>query len=170
MRCRTMILTLVAGLTLAHGFGLWTAAATAAEAKGPAVATVTPTVKPAAAENAWRYVYFNGQWWYWLPENRWVYWQNRRWNNYAPAAVAENRATAPAPQSGLMLADPAANRDEVRPFYGHAESSIYYGPSGQEEIGPFYGNALPRDVFGPRVVPRYRNRPNYGHAGSSYMY
>jgi len=65
-------------------------------------------------------------------------------------------------------AGPPATQDQIRPFYGHAESLIYSGPSREEDIGPFYGHALPRDVFG--WGPRPRVRPYYGHAASSYMY
>ena len=33
----------------------------------------------------WRYKYYNGVWWYWLPENRWMYWSNNAWQDYNPS-------------------------------------------------------------------------------------
>jgi hypothetical protein len=35
----------------------------------------------------WRYKYYNGVWWYWLPDNRWVYWSNNAWQDYNPSTV-----------------------------------------------------------------------------------
>ena len=36
----------------------------------------SPPAAKSPNEDHWRYAYFNGDWWYWLPENRWVYWRN----------------------------------------------------------------------------------------------
>jgi hypothetical protein len=30
----------------------------------------------------WRYKYQNGGWWYWLPSNRWMHYQNGTWQDY----------------------------------------------------------------------------------------
>jgi hypothetical protein len=38
-------------------------------------------------DNQWRYRFYNGVWWYWLPENRWVYWSNGAWLDYNPVTV-----------------------------------------------------------------------------------
>lgn len=35
----------------------------------------------------WRYRFYNGVWWYWLPDNRWVYWSNNAWQDYNPSTV-----------------------------------------------------------------------------------
>ncbi len=32
--------------------------------------------------NRWRFVWNNGEWWYWLPNNSWVYWRDNRWAPY----------------------------------------------------------------------------------------
>ena len=34
--------------------------------------------------NGWRYRRYNGQWWYWLPSNRWVVWSGSNWMAYDP--------------------------------------------------------------------------------------
>lgn len=33
----------------------------------------------------WRYRWHNGNWWYWTPENRWLYRNGNEWANYEPA-------------------------------------------------------------------------------------
>jgi hypothetical protein len=57
------------------------AAAPAVAAPDPRVpATPAPTPAPEQdAANAWRFKQHEGRWWYWLPSNRWVYWQNSAW-------------------------------------------------------------------------------------------
>ena len=37
---------------------------------------------------SWRYTFHNGEWWYWLPTSRWVYWRDNRWNAYDPKTYA----------------------------------------------------------------------------------
>jgi hypothetical protein len=111
-----------------------------------------PAAKGPTPEH-WRYAYFNGDWWYWLPENRWVYWRNGQWNEFLSPTAGVSQGAGAARRAG-----PRGIQTEVGPFYGHAESSIDYGPSRHDEIGPFYGHALPRDVFGP-LGSRPRVRP-----------
>ncbi len=151
---RAVLVLLFAGFVSLTAFG-----ASPQAAKGP-------------SQDQWRYVLFNGEWWYWLPESRWVYWRNGRWNDFVPPAAGADRASAAVARGrvGPATADPGTTQSEIRPFYGHAGSAIDYGPSREEDIGPFYGHALPRDVFGSGAVPRFRRGPDYGRAGSSYMY
>jgi hypothetical protein len=140
--CRAVLAFLLAGFVGLAAFG-----ASPPAVKGP-------------TRDHWRYTHFNGDWWYWLPQNRWVYWRNGQWNDFPlPAADAIPGAAA------IRQADPTGTQTEVGPFYGHAESLIDYGPSRAEEIGPFYGHALPGEVFGSRG-PRSRTGPYYGHADS----
>lgn len=190
---------LVAGAVVLSTCGLETRAAV--EAKAPAAATSTAKARAGSAskaaidENDWRYVGFQGRWWYWLPENRWVYWQDNRWNDFHAPAAAKTRMTNTASQRTAPASDYSAARpeqagpgygralspmssgpsagslDQVRPFYGHAQSRTLFGPSyPHDEIGPFYGNALPGQVFGPPSTPNEDIRPFYGHAGSVYGY
>lgn len=35
--------------------------------------------KSAAPDNAWRFKFHKGHWWYWLPSNHWAVYENRRW-------------------------------------------------------------------------------------------
>ena len=128
-----------------------------------AEAKTAPGAKAGADANAWRYVYFQSRWWYWLPENRWVYWQDSRWNDFpAPSSVRGET---------VIIVPSRTDEDQVRPYYGHAESPILYGPSSDmDEIRPFYGHALPGRFVGPFATPNADIRPFYGHAGSAYAY
>jgi hypothetical protein len=105
-------------------------------------------------DQQWRYTFHNGEWWYWLPENRWVYWRNNRWNDYNPQTFTYLNNSGPT----FMLtgrvdsgyATQAVPNEEIRPYYGHAESQLDRRPLERNgEIGPFYGHALPYEILGP---------------------
>lgn len=124
----------------------------------------------AEAPESWRYVFHQGQWWYWLPGNRWVYWRDGRWNDFAPSTSAAARTTTVARGMRARKApdDGAASASDVRPFYGHALSRFDDRAPSSEEVGPFYGHALPQEVLGPWKSRRARIGPFYGHSDSSY--
>ncbi len=42
-----------------------------------------------APNNRWRYRYYAGGWWYWLPEKRWSYFDGVRWKTYHRSASRE---------------------------------------------------------------------------------
>lgn len=42
----------------------------------------TPGPRGGRPGNRWRYQYYNGYWWYWTPNNRWAFFNGRRWLNY----------------------------------------------------------------------------------------
>jgi len=48
----------------------------------------TPSDSRTSGPNAWRYQWFQGRWWYWLPEKRWAYWERSRWVDYTPPGGA----------------------------------------------------------------------------------
>ena len=123
---------------------------------------------PGQSHDQWRYTFRNGEWWYWLPANRWVYWRNNCWNDYDPKTfVFPNSASMLATgQFGGGYEGGVANSD-IRPFYGHAYSEPDRRPLVTNgEVGPFYGHALPTDVFGPWRSRPGTVRPFYGHAVS----
>ena len=41
-----------------------------------------PEIPPHAEQ--WRYSFRNGNWWYFSPERRWLYWSQGRWVDYLP--------------------------------------------------------------------------------------
>jgi hypothetical protein len=120
----------------------------------------------------WRYTFYNGEWWYWLPQDRWVYWRANRWNDYNPQTFHPNNGSTSAPCTyvGSTYGNQTLPESDIRPFYGHSLSQWGDGYSGQDEIGPFYGHAMPGEVFGPRISRGSSIRPFYGHAAATYGY
>ncbi len=136
------------------------------------LASPPPSTK-ADDNNQWRFKYHSGHWWYWLPENRWVYWRNGQWNDLTPPATASSDQGATAStrrRKSRTLSGAESDSVDIAPFYGRAESSIDRGPSRNEEIGPFYGHALPRDVFGSGLMPRFRRGLPDSRAPSSHAH
>jgi hypothetical protein len=84
--------------------------------------------KSAETVERWRYTFYNGTWWYWLPENRWVFWQDNRWNVYCRPQTAGRDYPA---SNEVIIGGPIYVGS--RPAY-----------PGGDEIGPFYGHALSR--------------------------
>ncbi len=116
-------------------------------------------------QDPWRFTFHNGEWWYWLPANRWVYWRDNRWNDYDPQTFTYSSGARFVP-AGRVITSSAAGQTElngdIRPFYGHSQSELDRRPLERNgEVGPFYGHTLPSEVFGPvhRGI-----RPYYGHA------
>ncbi len=109
--------------------------------------------KPQAqSQNQWRFTFHNGEWWYWLPENHWVYWRNNKWNDYNPRTFTSINSSGlmPAGRSAWNYGSQAVTDSDNRPFYGHSLSTLDRRPLEEnEETGPFYGHALPSEVFGP---------------------
>jgi hypothetical protein len=118
-------------------------------------------------QEQWRFTFHNGEWWYWLPTNRWVYWRNNRWNDYDPQTFVFNPATNAMPAGRVetrYYSGQTAPNEDIRPFYGHSQSELDRRPlEPNGEVGPFYGHALPNEVFGPWRARR-AIRPYYGHA------
>lgn len=147
-----------------------------------------PSPKPAQPPRTdqWRYTFYNGEWWYWLPENRWVYWQNNRWNDYSGAqTTSQFSGTVAAERLGAASTDQPASEEETGPFYGHAESNWgvpsssvsgdirpFYGHAGSSwgvyapgdtNIGPFYGRAVPQESPYSSSSDNSEIGPFYGH-------
>jgi len=93
-------------------------------------------------DNQWRYKFHNGTWWYWLPENRWVYWNNGSWANYDAATYA---------------AQPTYNTQPSYNSYNY-DNGGYNGPYTSGYGGyPYYG----RGYYGGGYYPGY----GYGGVG-----
>lgn len=37
----------------------------------------------------WRYRYYNGQWWYYHPTSRWLYWTGKAWTGYGGSTSSQ---------------------------------------------------------------------------------
>lgn len=108
----------------AVGQGALNAAGATAQGVRQGVGAVTPALPLQARGDAnlsaaeqrrdarWRFARHNGEWWYYSPENRWMYHRNGDWNEFA-----EDRFQ-PLPQQGQRYAmgyrgvDPAAQGDQ----------------------------------------------------------
>jgi hypothetical protein len=157
----------VASFLAVRALGL--SAVQAAEQKQAADQKQTTTQKPGQGQDQWRYTFHNGEWWYWLPASRWVYWRDNRWNDYNPKTFVflNSSGVLATNQTGSNYGSRTANDSDIRPFYGHAQSDLDRRPlEANNEVGPFYGHALPNEVFGGWRARR-SVRPFYGHAASS---
>jgi hypothetical protein len=132
--------------------------------------TTTQTPGQKQVQEQWRYTFHNGEWWYWLPANRWVYWRSDRWNDYDPKTYVSPRSAGvvAAAESRWVYGNRAASEADSRPFYGRAVSEWdRRGTEANSDIGPFYGRAMPSEVFGGWRARR-SSRPYYGHAVLAY--
>ena len=132
---RVFTIATILGIALAF----WTMEARAAKgdgggrtavSTGPASNSSTPSAAAGTAGEDWRHQWFEGRWWYWLPDNRWAYYQDHRWNDFVPPGQhSAQAARAAAYQSpNRSVAEPViAERPESRDCppgaeYGQAAS------------------------------------------------
>ena len=54
-------------------------AAMAAEPQNAKSNSDAATVERGSSNDAWRYKFYQGHWWYWLPANRWAVYEKGRW-------------------------------------------------------------------------------------------
>jgi hypothetical protein len=61
----------------------WSAESIAQELTKPSTSIVeSAAAAPSEQGQVWRYKHHQGRWWYWLPSNSWVYWQDSQWVRY----------------------------------------------------------------------------------------
>ncbi len=117
-----------------------------------------PRTDPGAKEGAqpsgerWRYRWHNGQWWYWLPNNRWVFWNGYSWLPYAGTPAGGTRYTAGYGPDGLMPVNPN----------GYYNSGNYAAPNngGYYYNGNYYNGNSNRGYY-YRRPGLIRNRLRY---------
>jgi hypothetical protein len=135
---------------------------------GFAFATVQAAEQRAApSQDPSRYTFHNGEWWYWLPAGRWVYWRNDQWNNYDPKTFTYNNSAAVAtdalPSGSANGAMPDA---DTYPFYGRVVADPdRRSLQPNSEVGPFYGRVLPNEFIGS-ARGRRSIGPFYGRSGN----
>ena len=93
-----------------------------------------------------RYTFRNGEWWYWLPENRWVFWRDNRWNDYNRLTFVPNRSPGFVRNgyAGSAYGSQVIVNSDIPPFYGCAKSHAGISASSWGETGPFYGHCAAR--------------------------
>jgi hypothetical protein len=99
---------------------------------------------------SWHHRYWNSLWWYWMPEGRWVYWQNNQWNNYPISTIKLVSYTEGGvnTRDGLPRSEASGQSCNAAAVSGIPQSSghavpprAYQGDVGQSDIGPLYGKA-----------------------------
>jgi hypothetical protein len=73
------------------GVLLWIPAGVQAD-RAVASSASAPAGNSPAQSNKWRYKYHHGRWWYWLPSNSWVFYQNQHWIPYHADPHSQARA------------------------------------------------------------------------------
>lgn len=86
------------------------------------------------SENQWRFKNYNGRWWYWLPEETWVYWQDGRWVHYDPS-----RFTPATTQPQLAASTPARGNSSYRVFSRGRGNNYYGNPANRPVMVPMLG-------------------------------
>jgi hypothetical protein len=84
---------------------------------------------------SWRYRRHDGQWWYWLPSEKWVYWTGDRWKAYEPLATSQSRAARQS--GGSSYPADQGNWGPVRyNRYGQPQYPYSQRKSGLRQLGP----------------------------------
>jgi len=94
--------------------------------------------KPASSSTgeAWRFRWHNGQWWYWQPSNRWVYWSNDRWNSYEPSQSVPAAVTVPRRAQSYSGATQGPWGPIRYDSYGNRQYPYSRRNSGLQQLGP----------------------------------
>ncbi|MGA2066493.1 MAG: hypothetical protein ABSG86_16070 [Thermoguttaceae bacterium] len=97
---RPFIVALVVGLiATALSAGAVSAADPQATVVAPAPTAAGVTApSPAPSPDSWRYKFYNGNWWYWTPDNRWLCYVNGQWVIPPAAPVQASVPVYVAPQ------------------------------------------------------------------------
>jgi hypothetical protein len=132
-----------------------------------------PSARSAARDdNQWRYRQYEGRWWYWLPSNRWVMWQDGRWVDppaqSLPAETIETPQYSTAPRYVAPAPSPAARFLQPRPQSWYYSDRAYVGPQYYyDEFYEPYGGARPYPYY---PVPRPYPGRGYSYGGYPYGY
>ena len=101
----------------------------------------------AAPNNQSRVRRYNGRWWYAMPDNRWMVWQQNAWVAHTPGmfagdrSVASNRATRRYSYSpGMSSGYPRVYR--APGAYGDSRSIRYAGSKANFDYAPYTGGSV----------------------------
>jgi hypothetical protein len=84
-------------------------------------------------DNRWRYRHYNGEWWYWMPGNYWMYHRGDQWNRYDASTFQPLPVVV---QSTPTFNDGYSYRNYGPGYYGRGD----YGPGYGYGYGRGYGN------------------------------
>ena len=102
-----------------------------------APAEVAPAIENGRAASGERssYRWFQGRWWYLLPDGRWMYWSRDHWVDYVPPPPSQT--TSPR----VVTRYPATTYSYSSSSYGYPVSTYYYPSSGY--YGSYGGGYYP---------------------------
>jgi opacity protein-like surface antigen len=95
-----------------------------------------PSANRAQASD-WRQVWHGGHWWYWTPQNSWLYWTGSAWTAYQPSNCPPV-ATAGQPQPYTTGYGNYDSQDAVTPQATYASPGVYqpaYSSGGSNYAG-----------------------------------
>ena len=109
----------------------------------------------------WRYRFYRGEWWYWMPANFWMYFRNGNWITYDPAAYQPLVVTGPSYY-------PYSDGYYGNGYYGgYRYNRYYYGPGYSFYRYPgyrygYYGYGYRPNYYSYYRTPGYRDSYGYG--------
>jgi hypothetical protein len=68
-------------------------------------------------DNKWRMRWHNGRWWYWLPNERWVWWTGSMWTAQEPAVVGTVPSQSNYSNNGVRRGGIPSNELWIRPDF-----------------------------------------------------
>lgn len=86
-----------------------------------------------------RYQWYNNQWWYWLPSNRWSYYDQGSWRDAAPGTGPQRHETG---------------------YRGLLKDSEQHGPNGGGAIPDVHQANPTQQGHGPGIVAPHIDVPN----------
>ena len=119
--------------------------------------------------NRWRFTRHNGEWWYWNPDSRWLYWRDGQWQGYSPDQYSMRNGDSLNSNGPSYDSNGAFGRQSSRQWTGGAnpyDYDPYYGTSRNYDNRMYgYGiNNAPNGVNGG--YDNYYPRNGYGDNGA----
>jgi hypothetical protein len=82
----------------------------------------------AGREARWRFQQHNGEWWYYTPQNQWMYHRDGRWNDFAQDTFQPNAAFAGEYGTGYRGLEQGQPVDQGYAQQGYAQEGQFQGP------------------------------------------
>lgn len=130
----------------------------------------SPAVEASGRGESWRFVFHNGEWWYWMPTQQWVYWRHGKWHRFdarefIPADVYYSYVP-PRPRPSADDFRYGRPGYEYRTYRSYPDRSYsYYG--GYDYRRPSYYGV---PSYSYRVPSYYRYGGYYGYPYTGYYY
>ena len=136
---KPFLVALVAGLLLTALPGGTVNAADPPVAVAASGTTNAGTAPGSAANtDSSRYKFYNGYWWYWLPDNRWLCYMNGQW--VSPGTPVQASPPVQASVPAYVYPNYAVPQSYYDPYpYGYAYPYPYYGGGISFGFGGVYG-------------------------------